>query len=1104
MSKSMNEVRDVTAPVLRKLIHTLMLALLMTASVLTNVGMAHAAPTGPNDGVTGKVVDKSGEALPGVSVVVKGTQIGTATDADGNFSLPEAPRTGTLQFSFIGMKSQEIGINNRSSLQIVMEDEAVTLNEVVAIGYGVQQKKLLTGATVQVTGDNLQKLSTVNVFNAMQGQTPGVSITQNSGQPGSGYNVYIRGMGTIGNWAPLYVIDGVAGGDITKLNASDIESMDVLKDAASTAIYGARAANGVILVTTKQGKEGKMQVSYDGSYGWQNAYRMPSMLNAQQYMQIQNEINFNEGQAPVNWQSVLSGPYGNSGGSYYDAIQNGTWNGTNWLDAVRVKNAPVQNHAFNMVGGNDISKYSMGVSYTSQEGIFGAPAASDYKRTTARLNSDHVILKGKGFDIIKIGETLNYAYATNSGIAQGNMYWNDISNLMRAMPIMPIYGPSGNYFNFADMSTMGLSSYQSGMANPIATMLYNRGYNTNKSYNLNMSGNLQIQPIKNLIFKSQIAYSMWANSYRSFVPTYDALSSTAANAISHVQQTSDIGWSYDWSNTLNYLFKFDEHHFDVLAGEEVSHNNMGERIDVTNGPLLFTDYSHAYLSNAPGFLAGTTQINGSPLLDNATDANLIEGGITSFFGRINYDWNETYLLSLILRTDGSSNFAKGHRWGTFPAVSAGWVMSNEKFMESATSWLNFLKLRASWGQNGNQNIPNFKYLAQITMGSGTANGSNYSFGNNKDAPQTGGFPSNLANPDITWEKSDQVDAGLDARFLRSRLGATLDWYLKRTLGWLIQAPVLGSYGVGSNGAPWINGGDIQNRGIEVALNWNDHVGKDFTYGVNWNLSYNANRVTRIANTEGIVHGNTNVLSQSTGEFYRAQVGYPVGYFWGYKTAGVFQNQADIDAWRAAGNGFIQSNPQPGDLKFVDLNHDGVINDEDKTMIGDPNPKYHMGFSFNFGYKGFDLTMATYGAFAFQIAQSYRSFADSPAQNFTTDVFNRWYGEGTSNTMPRLTLGNNANYINISDIYMHNGSYLRCQNLTLGYDLKKLCPKMPLAEARLFVTAENLFTITSYSGMDPEIGSAIGTNTGDQPWATNIDIGFYPQPRTYLVGINLKF
>lgn len=1087
----MKEVRVVSIPALRNIKHTLMLALLMTVCALSNVWMAHSAPQGPNDGVTGKVVDRSGEPLAGVTVIVKGTQIGTATDADGNFSLPEAPRTGTLHVSYLGMRAQEIAINNRASIEIVMEDETVSLNEVVAIGYGVQRKALVTGATVQVSGDAIQKLSTVNVFTALQGQTPGVSITQNSGQPGSSYNVYIRGMGTIGNWAPLYVIDGVAGGDITQLNPADIESIAVLKDAASAAIYGARAANGVILVTTKQGKAGKVQISYDGYLGIQNIYRMPSMLNAQQYMQVENEINYNEGLTPVNWKTVLGGAYGDSGGSYYDAIQNGTWNGTNWLDAIRVKNAPVQNHAFNMTGGNDVSKFSLGVSYTKQEGVLGAPVESQYHRTTVRLNSDHVVLKGKGFDAIKIGETLNFYNSENNGIATGNMYWNDIANMERAMPIMPIYGPSGNYFNYADMQALGLSGYQSGMANPIAGMVYSRGYNTSKSYNLNMSVNLQIQPIRDLLFKSQIGYKMSAGDYRSFDPTYDALSSSdAGRVISTVSQSADMGWSYTWENTLNYKFKFSQNHFDVLVGESVEQGGMGEHVGANNGYLIFNDYSHAYLDNTQGLTAGTTTVNGSPWG---------QGGITSFFGRINYDWNETYLLSLIARHDGSSNFAVGHRWGTFPSVSAGWVITNENFMEAAKSWINFLKLRASWGQNGNCNIPNFNYVAQITMGTGTANGGNYSFGNNKDSQTTGGFPSNLANPNISWETSDQVDIGLDARFLSSRLGLAFDWYRKLTLGWLVQAPILGSYGVGTSGAPYINGGDIENKGIEVDLNWNDHIGKDFTYGINWNLSYNTNVVTRIANTEGIIHGNSNILSQGTGEFYRAQEGYPIGYFWGYKTAGVFQNQADIDAWRAAGNGFIQSNPQPGDLKFVDLNHDGAINNSDKTMIGDPNPKYHMGLSFNFGYKGFDLSMTTYGAFDFQIAQSLRSFADSPAQNFTTSVFNRWYGEGTSNTMPRLTLGNNANYINISDIYMHNGSYLKCQNLTLGYDFKKLFPTMPLSQARLFVTAENLFTITGYNGVDPEIGSY-----SDQSWAQNVDIGFYPSARNYLFGISLKF
>ncbi|MDP4203785.1 MAG: TonB-dependent receptor [Bacteroidota bacterium] len=1084
MKKTMKAGRCTHIPLPRQCKRTLVLALVLTlgfcstnllAAGLSSASAASMAPTDGEKTVTGKITDATGNPIPGATIVIKGQKTGTVTDMDGKFSL-KAPSNAVLKVSFIGMKAQEVALQGRSSVSISLEDESVSLNEVVAIGYGVQKKKLVTGATVQVSGDNLQKLSTTNAFTALQSQTPGVNIVQNSGQPGDGFKVNIRGIGTIGNSAPLYVIDGVAGGDINSLNPSDIESIDVLKDAASSAIYGTRAANGVVLVTTKQGKSGKVQVTYDGYYGVQNVYKMPSLLNAQQYMAIENEVDFNEGISARNWKSIL--------GSKYSSVMDGTWKGTNWMDAIRNKNAPTQNHAFNLVGGNDISKFSLGVAYTNQEGIFGDPVASGYERTSIRLNSDHVILKAANRDVIKLGENVNYNYSVKNGIGLGNQYWNDISNMLRAMPIMPIYNDKGGYFDNEDKTAMGLNTYDAQAANPIASMVYQRGNNKSKSHNLNASAYLQISPIKNLVLKSQFGYKMSASSYRSYTPAYN-LSTTTVNTVSSVNQSANLGWSYTLDNTADYKFAINNHHVDVLAGQSLEKWGMGEGLSVTNGNLLFNGFEYAYLANTQGIAAGTTKID-------SNTGPWGQGGLASVFGRINYDWNETYMLTLILRSDASSNFANGKRWGYFPSVSAGWVASNEKFMASTKSWLDFLKFRASWGQNGNCNISNFNYIALISFDQSAK----YSFGNAKDSQSTGAVPYNLANPDVTWEKSEQLDFGFDARFLNSRLGVNFDYYDKTTKGWLVQAPIHPYFGVGV--APYVNGGDITNKGVEAVISWNDHVGKDFTYGINLNGAYNKNKVTRIANSEGIINGSSNVLAQGTTYIYRAQVGYPIGYFYGYKTAGVFQNQADIDAWKAAGNGILQSNVQPGDLKFVDLNHDGQVTDADRTKIGDPNPHFNMGLSFNLGYKGFDFTVAAHGAFGMQIAKNYRQ--TSRSDNYTTEVYQRWHGEGTSNKWPRLTSNSNANYMYLSDIYMENADYLKCQNITLGYDFKKLFPKMPLQQARLYFTAQNLFTITGYSGMDPEVGSSGGADS----WASGIDIGYYPSPRTYLVGVNLKF
>jgi TonB-linked SusC/RagA family outer membrane protein len=518
---------------------------------------------------------------------------------------------------------------------------------------------------------------------------------------------------------------------------------------------------------------------------------------------------------------------------------------------------------------------------------------------------------------------------------------------------------------------------------------------------------------------------------------------------------------------------------------------MGEYVRATNGDLLFDDFKHAYIDNTQGILAGQTSMAGYPWG---------QGALASFFGRVNYDYNETYMLSLIARMDGSSNFARGHRWGFFPAVSAGWVASNESFMESAKDIVNFLKLRASWGQNGNSSIDNFHYLSLISFDATAA----YSFGNDVDAQQTGGYAQRLPNEEVTWETSEQLDLGLDVRFFNSRLGLAFDYYVKTTKDWLVRAPILSYYGMGSGGAPYINGGDIENKGYEIGLNWNDRIVGGLTYGAGLNLAYNHNEVTRIANAEGILHGKANAFTQGTAEMYRAQVGYPIGYFYGYQTAGIFQNQADIDAWKATGDGILQPNVQPGDVKFVDSNHDGVVNDKDKTMIGNPHPDFTLGFNFNIGYKGADFSVTTYGALGQQIAKNYRKYADSPKENYTVEVYQRWHGEGTSDKWPRLTPGSGPNYINVSDIFIEDADYLKIQDITLGYDFKYLLPKLPFGQLKAYVKIQNPYTFTKYSGMDPEVGYSPNDNGGTDSWAQGLDLGNYPYPRTVLFGVNIKF
>ena len=1026
--------------------------------------------------VSGVVSDQMGPVI-GASVFEKGTTNGTVTDLDGNFSLSVRPGS-VLVISSIGYTTQEIPIGSQRQFNVLLEEDSEFLDEVVVVGYGTQKKKLVTGSTVQVKGEDLAKLNSTSALGAMQSSTPGVSIMSSSGQPGSGYNVNIRGMGTIGSYSPLYVIDGVAGGSINSLNASDIESIDVLKDAASCAIYGARGANGVILVTTKQGKTGKITVTYDGFYGVQNVQKMPEFLNAQQYMDIQDQVNFNMGVPLVDWQNILNP-------SLYNSIKSGAFTGTNWLDLIRNENAPNQNHAVNIVGGSETSKFSMGVSYANQEGIFGKPVASNYSRVTARLNSDHVIYRKNGLDIISFGENVTFTQTKNSGIGTGNHYWNDIFNALSANPLVPAYQEDGSYTEYDYLQNSGVWNLVSTVSNPIAEMVYSsRGNNESHGYSLSMSANLRVQPIKGLTWKSQFGYGLDSGTYRQYALIYK-LTDQSFRDTDSVSQSAYAGWSWSWENTVNYVFTVaDNHHFDALIGNTLQHSGFGESVGAGNTTSNWpNDWRYAYVGNTSGD-PGLSDISGSTWGDS---------GLVSFFGRVNYDYAEKYMLSLILRRDGSSNFMRGHRWGTFPSVSAGWVVSNEDWWNGNV--VNFLKLRGSWGQNGNCNIDNFQYLSTISVGAPTGGYSFYT-GPTSQNSGTGAFADKLANPDITWETSQQLDLGFDARLFGSKLNVAFDWYQKDTKNWLVNAPIMGHFGAN---APYINGGDVRNTGLELALNWNDARSQDFSYSVGVNAAYNKNIVTRIANDEGIIHGSGSVV-QGIAEMYRAQVGYPIGYFWTYATEGVFQNQAEIDAWKAAGKGTIVDNVVPGDLKFVDQNHDGVINDADKTMTGDPNPDLNIGLNFSVYFKGFDFALSGYGMFGQQVFRAYRRYTDSQWNNYTTEVYDYWHGEGTSNHYPRLVAGTNYNYVNNSDIFIEDADFFRIQTITLGYDFTRIWKNSPFGQCRLYVQTQNPWCFTGYKGLDPEVGSSSGFSS----WAKGIDLGYYPQAKSLLIGLNLRF
>jgi len=749
----------------------------------------------------------------------------------------------------------------------------------------------------------------------------------------------------------------------------------------------------------------------------------------------------------------------------------------------------------NLAGGTERSKFSTGVSYLKQEGIFGAPKAANYNRFTVRMNSEHILWKEGDLDIITFGENMYYNHNETSGsMSEGNQYSNIISNMLRANPVIPMYNSEGELYMYDNLKNDGWLNYNPYSSNPIANMLNSTNTNSkSKNYGLSMVGYLKIQPIKGLTYRGQVSYKQNSSSYRAYGPAYKLNDSGDQRVSNSVSQNMTTGWNWTVENTINYTFEVAKHNFDVLVGQSYQKTGygMGDYLEVNANNLLFDDFDRAYVGNTQE--THPTSFDGYPTGDNA---------LASFFGRINYNYNEKYMASVILRTDGSSNFARGHRWGTFPSVSAGWVVSNEAFLESTKNWMDFLKIRASWGQNGNCNIDNFQYVSTVAFNYA----GQYSFGNNKDTASPGGYASIMPNENVTWETSEQLDLGIDARFLNSRLSVALDWYNKKTKDLLIVAPILDTYGTN---APYINGGTVENKGFEIGLGWNDQKG-DFTYGVNLNLATNKNEVTQINNQDGYILGPDKVLAENTRPVSRMEIGHPIGYFWAYKTDGVMQNAADVQAYLDqnckgnAANSLQGNSIQPGDLKFVDVNGDGVIDEEDKTEVGNPHPDLTMGLSFNLGYKGFDFSVTTYGAFGQQNMRSYRKFTDGQYENYTSEVYDYWHGEGTSNRYPRLVPGNNGvNFQQISDIYVEDASYFRIQNVTLGYDFKNIWKNCPLPQLRVYVSAQNLFTFTGYKGMDPEIGNN-ESYTKDNPWATGIDLGAYPVPRTYMVGVNIKF
>jgi len=1005
--------------------------------------------------VKGKITSaEDNQPLPGVSVVVKGTTQGTISDIDGNYTLT-VPANGTLQFSFIGMRTQEVSVNNQTTINIRMESETIGVDEVVVVGYGVQKKSLVTGAISKVDSEELKKGANLRVTQAIQGKTAGVVITNNSGQPGDFVSVRIRGTGTNGNPEPLYIVDGLPlnGYGIDFLNPTDIESIEVLKDAAASSIYGARGANGVVLITTKGGKkQEKLQIQYDGYQGYQNPWKKISMLNRDEYIMLINEAALNAGQ---NYK--------------FTQAQQATmkWD-TDWQDEMFYYDAPKMNHSISFSGGTEKSTYSSSLNYFKQDGIV-AKGNSKFERITYRINTT------TDLGLATFGSNLNFANINTVGIAANDQYSG--SSLIQALntpPIVPVRyldengKPTGVWGTPSDFG-IGMQE----ITNPIAML----SYSNSKTATNKVVGNLYLDfdfakilpALQGLRFKTSYGMELSLVTNAGYTPLYN-LDPTHNTVVDRASKSMDKYTRWNFENVLTYDKTIEKHHFTAMLGH-TAYKYWYENIGGSKANLIFDDFEHAYIDNAQDPL--------SAIVYGGYDENTL----LSYFGRLNYDYNNRYMMTAVLRMDGSSRFGPQNKFGYFPSVSLGWVASEENFMEFIKPAVDFLKFRVSWGQNGNEDIGNFRYTSVMSTGA------IYYFGDNKDQ-YNGAQPSRIANPLLKWETSEQTNLGIDLGMLDNKMRIGLDYYNKTTKDWLVDAPAPAMVG---NTPPTINGGSVRNRGFEAEVGYKGSIRK-FKYDISINGATNQNEVLDIKNAEKRLSGGTGGHGQAG--IILAEVGKPLGYFYGYKTDGIFQNEAEVLAHSKDGV-LIQPNAMPGDIRFVDQDGNGQLNDDDRVNLGSAFPTFTGGLNVSLEWMGFDFNMLLYTALGQEIWDATRRY-DMNYTNYRSEYLQRWTGQGTSNFYPRVTLNDlNNNWKPPSDFFVKDGSYARIRNLTLGYTIPQhLTKTVQLSRVRLYVSAENLLTITNYPGYDPEIGGGV--------FGAGIDHGIYPQARTILGGINLTF
>ena len=989
--------------------------------------------------ITGKVADASGNALPGVTVVVKGTTTGTITNADGAFSIEASDSKAVLGFSFVGFTTIEKPAS-QPVINVTLSEDVRRLDDVVVIGYGTQKKADLTGAVSTVSPEKLNQGVTQSVAHALQGQAAGVTVIQNSGEPGGGVEIRIRGAGSINDNSPLYVVDGIVGG-IGGLNPADIESMTVLKDAASAAIYGSRGANGVVIVTTKKGKRNqKTSVTFNTSQGIQSVWRMPTSLDATQRNLIHKEALTND-----------NAPADDTRWAYYNNPQNAVTR-TDWFKEV-LKPSYISSQDFSIQGGSDKSNFLLSLGYLNNDGIV---MSTNFKRYNVRFNSQHDIAKNLTF-----GENFSLFMTDQKGADTRGGYDGVLSSALFNMRNTPVW---------ADKANQLYGTPTGDFPNPVASL--NAKDNRGKGTSIGGDMYLEYKILKLFTLKTDIGYSSGYGHGKGFQSIAKGGGRGLMNH-NYINENYSTSYQYEWNNTLAYDQRIEKHHISGLAGMSMEADH-GESIGA--GGQDFSDESPAlrYLSNATSF-------------PNHAGGSAGDNALMSYFGRVSYEFADKYLLAANIRADGSAKFAESKRWGTFPSVSGGWRISKENFFSGLTNTVSDLKIRASWGQLGNDKIPGYQYYSTIgSTGSPTLGGVAYS----------AVAQNRYSNPNIQWEVTTQTDLGIDANFLNDRLTITADYFDKQTTNVLVQVPLVLSLGVGQ--APFRNAGQVSNKGFDFSATYRNRD-NEFKYAVTANVAHVKNELITfgVAGDKEIFAANYKNVNVG-----RIAEGQAIGHFYVLNALGLFQSQSEVDSYKKGGDK-IQPNAVAGDVKFEDRNGDGVISSNDRFNAGNSFPTLTYSLNFNADYKGFDMSMMWTGSQGNKIFNGLKLggvFMQGESYNNSPEILDRWTPQNTGASIPRVTIKDLNFNKNYSTLYLEDGGYTRLKFLTFGYTFDKKVTGEKIQKLRVFVTAQNLITITKYTGFDPEVGSYGDFNNN----MYGVDTGNYPQPRTFILGLNFNF